>query len=70
MWYWAMRPGGERLGDGTSAATSGSGQLQPIQASPKQLEILLVLGHLGAVNPYPFPRTCHTAGLKRYDVVP
>ena len=32
--------------------------------------MLLVFGRLGAIDLYPFPGTCHTAGLKRDDVVP
>ncbi|SRR5712692_2712293 len=49
---------------------AGSGSFHEIERGLKQLKILLVLGHLGAVDLYPFPRTCHTARLKRNDVVP
>jgi hypothetical protein len=49
---------------------AGPGGFHELERSPKQLEILLVIGRLGAVDLYPFPRTCHAAGLKPDDVVP
>ena len=41
-----------------------------LERSLKQWEILFVFGHVGAIDLYPFPRTCQTAGLKRDNIVP
>ena len=31
--------------------------------------MLLVIGNVGAIDLYPFPRACHATGLKRDDVI-
>lgn len=57
--------------DWTRAADlAGPAAFHELDRGPKQLEIFLVLGRLGAIDLYPFSRTCHAAGLKRNDVVP
>ncbi len=48
---------------------AGPGAFHEVERSLKQLEVLPVVGHLGAVDLYPFPRTRHAAGLKRLGVV-
>jgi hypothetical protein len=60
---------GQRLSDGT-AGLAGPGGFHELERRLKQLEILLVLSRIGAVDLYPFPRARHTAGLKRDDVAP
>lgn len=59
----------KRLSD-EAADLAGSGAFHKLERGLKQLEILLVLSRLGAVDLYPFPGASHTAGLKRDDVAP
>ena len=59
----------KRLSD-DDADLAGSGAFHKLDRGLKQLEILLVLSRLGAVDLYPFPGASHTARLKRDDVAP
>jgi hypothetical protein len=61
------RSGGVVVG---RAGLPASRRFHEVERGLKQLEILLVLGRLGAVDLDPFPRAGHAAGLKRNDVAP
>jgi hypothetical protein len=58
-----------RSGSETEADLSGPAGFYELQRGPKQREMLFVSGRIGAIDLYPFPCTCHTAGLKRTYVV-
>ena len=49
---------------------AGPAGFDEFQRGPEQLEILFVIGCLGAVDLDPLPGAAHASGLKRDDVVP
>ena len=61
---------GRQLKNATDADLAGPAGFHELERGPKQWEILLVVGDIGAIDLYPFPGTGHTAGLKRDNIVP
>src|SRR6266850_7582913 len=68
-WKKASRPARRRSRRGAPGLT-GPGAFHEGERGLKQLEVLLVLGRVGAVDLYPLSRARRAARLKRDDVVP